>query len=63
MCQAEKGSQTECQQEQQREEEHVQERQKKKKGCAKWHKGREGSEQNAEGGKEPVKVTGNVFYL
>lgn len=61
MCQAEKGSQTECQWEQQREEEHVRERQKKKKGCAKWQKGREGSEQNAEGGKGPVTVTGGIF--
>lgn len=62
MCRAEKGSQTECQWEQQREEEHVRERQKKKKkGCAKWQKGREGNEQNAEGGKGPVIVTRDIF--
>lgn len=63
MCRAEKGSQTECQWEQQREEEHVRERQKKKKkGCAKWQKGREGNEQNAEGGKGPVIVTRDIFF-
>lgn len=44
MCQAEKGSKTECQREQQREKELVRERRKKKKGCAKWQKGRKGSQ-------------------
>lgn len=33
----------------------------KRRRCAKWQKGREGSEQNAEGGKRPVTVTGDVF--